>query len=222
MKARASIIVVAIGATSLSSPASADLMVSNLGQDSDGSIGVSNAGGVSFAVYASKFTTGADSSVVTEATATMNYSAPFGLGTAGYQAYIYTGSGATPDSLVAVFDNLPTLSSGAGVANVTFESDLGIALDADTDYWFAIRALAGTSLAWMSTTSDGESSTQGWTIDNSAVASSLNSGSAWSDRSDFYNGYVPKYSLEGNVVPSPGALAMFGLAGLATARRRRA
>ncbi len=63
-----------------------------------------------------------------------------------------------------------------------------------------------------------ESSSFGWTIDDSAVAVSNDAAGTWSDRSGFYNGDIPQFSLGGNVVPTPGALAPRGIGGLVSAR----
>lgn len=217
MHTQTAIIVAAAGMLSVAPLAHADVLVDNIDHYTGFTIALTGYG--SDLLMAAKFTTGADAAEVFNATAFLSNQT--GFGNATYRALIYTSSGSTPDTLVASFDTTPLLSSGTPLTDVVFESTDGIALEASTDYWLAIRNTTGSYFGWGSTYRNTETSDAGWTIDNDAVARSINGASTWTDQSGFYGGWIPQFSLGGSVVPTPGALALLGIGGLVSARRRR-
>lgn len=218
MQTRIAIIVAAAGILSVAPLARADVLLTNMDERSGFTIGLTGYG--PDLLMAAKFTTGADPAEVFTATAALSNGT--GGGSAVYRALIYTSGALTPDTLVASFDTTPMLSSGSATTAVTFESTLGIALDAGTDYWLAVGNTSGYFFNWASTYSNTEASSSDWTIDDSAVTRSINDAATWTDQSGFYGGWIPQFSLGGNIVPTPGALALLGIGGLVSARRRRA
>lgn len=211
-------IIVAAAGLSVVPLVHADVLVDNIDHYSGFTLALTGYG--SDLLMAAKFTTGADAAEVFNATAFLSNGT--GFGNANYRAFIYTSGGSRPETLIASFDTTPLLSSGSPLTDVLFESTGGIALEAGTDYWFAIRNTTGNYFGWGSTYSNTESSDVGWTIDNDAVARTTNGAATWTDQSGFYNGWIPQFSLGGNIVPTPGALALLGIGGLVSARRRRA
>lgn len=218
MHTRTAAIVVAAGILSVAPVAHADVLVSNLDLYSGFTMAFSGFNTIN-TVLAAKFTTGADPVEVFNATLPMGNGN--GHPTSSYRVFIYTSAGSTPDALVGTFDTAGVLAPGTSPTDVTFESINGIALDAGTDYWLAAKNTTGNYLGWAATYYNTESSSLGWTIDDSAVAVSNDAAGTWLDRSGFYNGDIPQFSLGGNVIPAPGALALLGIGGLVSARRRR-
>ncbi|MEQ9207259.1 MAG: PEP-CTERM sorting domain-containing protein [Phycisphaerales bacterium] len=198
---------------------SADVLVSNLDERISFIGAVSGGGTGDETIFSSRFVTGSGMYEVLSASASLNNGTGFGLAT--FEAFIYTDDGSGPGSVVASFDSLPTIADGGGTAVVSFSSTLGITLDPNTAYWLGIRNITGSYMGWNATYSDAEDSTAGWTIDDTAWSNSFNHGNTWSGWSDFFGGDVLMYSIEGNPVPAPGALALLGTGGLIATRRRR-
>lgn len=219
MNMNASIVIAAMVGGTLAPVASADLLVSNLGSSSIFTATSSYIDQIYNPVYAGLFVTGDDPSVVLSATARLNNASGYGLAT--YEAYLYADDGMSPGSLVATFDTTPTIADGGGTVNVDLTSILGIALDPNTSYWFGVYNTTGRWTGWETASSDAESSTAGWTIDDDAASLLKYGASGWEDYSNRYNGKVFKFSINGNVVPAPGALALLAAGGAIAARRRR-
>lgn len=219
MKLSTTIVVATLMGASLTATASADLLVSNLGNSTNFTASSTGAGVTNNVVYAAQFVTGASLTEVFGATARLQNIGANGFAT--YEGVIYANGAGSPGSVVATFDSMPSLAEGAGASNVSFVSTLGIVLDPNTVYWFGVRNTTGTYLGWHATRSDTETSLFGWTVDNDAVAISPDAGSHWSDYSGLYGGNVYKFAIEGNAVPAPGVFALLGAGGIIVARRRR-
>ena len=210
------------GGGSLAPAASADILVSNLGASSAFTAASSTTSQSLRFIMASKFMTGPGESVVESVTAKLGNGNGYGLAT--YEAYIYADDGVSPGSVIATFDTMPSIPDGGGIANVTFESTLGIELDPNTTYWLGITNLTGQYMGWRATGSNAETSTAGWTIDDDAASLRIVEGAAgpWQDFSGNYQGNVFQYSINGTAVPVPGTLALLGAGGIVAVRRRRA
>lgn len=219
MKLSTHIVVASLVGASLTTFASADILVSNLGGSSNFTpSSTASALPLEF-VYAAQFVTGSSLTEVLGATARLRNVGDNGMAT--YEGDIYSNNAGSPGSVVSVFDSMPTLAEGAGTGNVSFASTLGITLDPNTVYWFGVRNTTGTYLGWEATGSNSETSMAGWTIDNDAAAVSNDTGAHWSDYSGAYGGNVFKFAIEGNTVPAPGALVLLGAGGMIAGRRRR-
>lgn len=218
MKTKFNIVLAMTAAAAISQLASADVMVSNLDESTNFTVAFQSSN-QSDVFIASKFVTGADMTEVFAATAKLFNPGNHGLAT--YQAFIYADDGTNPGSLVGSFDTMPTIASGAGTGIVTFESTLGIALDSNTSYWLGIRNITGDYTGWWTTRSTNEDSTAGWSIDDGTSLSTNDAGANWVDYGGAFTGDVPMYSIQGNTIPTPGALALLGTGGLIAARRRR-
>ncbi len=219
MKTQFNIVLAALASATLAPAASADVLVSNLDERISFSGTISGGGTGDETIFSSRFVTGSSLYEVLSATASLSNGT--GHGVATFEAFIYTDDGTGPGSVVASFDTMPTIADGGGSANVSFSSTLGITLDANTAYWFAVRNTTGSYMGWNATSSDTEVSSAGWTIDDSAWSNSFNHGNTWHDWSGIYGGNVLMYSINGNTVPTPGALALLGAGGVFASRRRR-
>ncbi|MGJ8635980.1 MAG: choice-of-anchor R domain-containing protein [Phycisphaerales bacterium] len=219
MKTQFNIVLAALASATLAPAASADVLVSNLDERISFSGTISGGGTGDETIFSSRFVTGSSLYEVLSATASLSNGT--GHGVATFEAFIYTDDGTGPGSVVASFDTMPTIADGGGDANVSFSSTLGITLDANTAYWFGVRNTTGSYMGWNATSSDTEVSSAGWTIDDSAWSNSFNHGNTWHDWSGIYGGDVLMYSINGNTVPTPGALALLGAGGVFASRRRR-
>ncbi len=219
MKTQFNIVLAALASATLAPAASADVLVSNLDERISFSGTISGGGTGDETIFSSRFVTGSSLYEVLSATASLSNGT--GHGVATFEAFIYTDDGTGPGSVVASFDTMPTIADGGGSANVSFSSTLGITLDANTAYWFGVRNTTGSYMGWNATSSDTEVSSAGWTIDDSAWSNSFNHGNTWHDWSGIYGGDVLMYSINGNTVPTPGALALLGAGGVFASRRRR-
>ena len=190
-------------ALSLCATASASpIQVSNLGQPTDYSQTHTNSlSPVSYYMVAGKFTTDGQSYTLTGARAFLRNDPGFGVAT--YEARLYSDAGATPGSLLGIFDSNPVLADGAGAATVSF-TITGISLDENTSYWLAIRNTTGREFGWTTTYRDGQSSPGAWTIDDSADATSQSTGATWSDFSSSAGGRVPRFAIEAASVDQDG------------------
>ncbi len=219
MKLSTQIVIAGLLGASLTPIASADVLVSNLGTSAAITPNVSGPWARNLSVFAGQFVTGSSMTEVFEATARLENASGYGFAT--YEGILYSDDSGSPDSVVATFDSTPSLADGAGTANVSFNSTLGITLDPNTVYWFGVRNTAGNYLGWETTGSSFDHSTAGWSIDDDATQMSSSAGSHWFDRTAAHGGNVFKFSIEGNPVPTPGALALLGTGGLIATRRRR-
>ena len=180
MKHNTQIIAATLIGAALAPASSAGVLVSNLGATTSYTLSVDGPWVRNLTIFAGQFETGSSTTEVFEATARLQNIS--GYGHARYEGFLYSSSGGEPGALVATFDSTPVLAEGAGVANVSFFSTLGITLDPNTCYWFGVRNILGSYLGWEMTTSDYDYSTDGWTIDDDAMSSSSSAGNSW------YNG----------------------------------
>ena len=221
MNSKSIMVLAALAGGSLAPAASADILVSNIEASSDFTASSSSFDPTSRYVMASKFMTGPGESVVESMTAKLDNATGFGLPT--YEAYIYADDGVNPGSVIATFDTTPTIPEDGGVANVTFESTLGIELDPNTTYWIGVSNITGRYLSWKATGTYAETSMAGWIIDDEAASLCVVGSTSlpWQDMSRVYNRNVFQYSINGTAVPVPGTLALLGAGGIVAARRRR-
>ena len=122
---------------------------------------------------------------------------------------IYSSSAGNPGSLLASFD---TVAVAAGTTDqlISLTISGGFTLDAGTSYWFRLGS-AG-DVRWNSLTPNTAPTATGVTYDGYRFTTT--GGASWSI-SGVFNG------VEINAIPTPGALALLGLGGLAASRRRR-
>lgn len=194
------------------SPASAGpfTAVTNLGEATDNSIGYDT---TDF-IFASSFTTGAQSYSLSSITALFDNSDAI---THFFQARLYSDASGKPGTLLQTLSNTPSLSSGAGETSLTFNSP-GYALGSNTKYWVAMKTLEDshtTSPGVSLTASNSEISPVGWTIGDSSFTYSLDNGASWAN----YGSYVEKFSID--VTPEPATLSLLAIGGAAMLVRRR-
>ncbi len=118
------------------------------------------------------------------------------------QVSIWTGN-VSPQN--QILDLIGPTFTGAG--NYTFDTDASIILSAGQTYWVYVDN-ANQSLAF-----NWDSTSESPTGIGASSAGYIFNGNP----SSFFN----RFSVEGILVPTPGAAAILGLAGLTTARRRR-
>lgn len=126
---------------------------------------------------------------------------------------IYSSTGGNPGSLLASFDGTTVAAGSAGVLS-TLTIGGGFTLMAGQSYWFVLDGPSVTNgLLWNSLAPNATPTADGVSFDGYRFSS--NGGSTWANSSVF-NGMTINA-----VVPAPGVVALFGVAGLAGARRRR-
>ncbi|WP_295884287.1 choice-of-anchor R domain-containing protein [uncultured Thiohalocapsa sp.] len=200
-------------------PIQAAFQVSNLANSNAGSWAFTSATPDSY--LANSFTTDGSDYVLTGAT--------LGLGNSGtsqttFQASIWSDAGSSPDTLLLTFDNTPTLDGGETFQDVAFFSDDGFTLAANSTYYLALHAIAGSLLSWGYTTDSSVQAPGGWGIgfsQSDTTMRSTNGGSSWSS--------IPASSLSAHrfgistAVPVPNVMlpGLFGLGLTLLMRRRR-
>lgn len=208
------------------SPASADLLFSNLGQVQDNDAGIA----LTSHRPATEFLTGGVPTIATDLTIRVNNFDSVGH---TFGAYLYSDNAGSPNSLLATFSPVDNSVGAAVVPGVTGTMKLitfshaGINLAASTQYWVALSLLqpaVAHSVAWIETTSNAEDIGSLFTNDSPPNRFySLDSGSTWGSPGPARNG---QFSLEGTAVPEPTSAALVLLGGVASGaaalRRRRA
>ena len=186
-------------------------IVSNLGEVLSTIFNVSNT-----FVISNAFTTGSNVGGYTLDSATVNL---FNIsGSPGDLVVgIHSASGSDPGGLL---EDLAGADPGAG-GNHTFTST-GLTLDADTTYFIQLSSpssVPGNSYLWSFTSSDNETSSDGWAIADVGRISN-DSGGTWSNAGGSSSG---RFSIQATPVPEPHEYAMFvglGLVVFVGARRR--
>ena len=219
MTRKAPIVLAMLAGTSLTPFASADVLVSNLDEVHDETPWIGNTAGTQNSRFiASRFTTGSNPTEVFNADVLVQNRRNYGYAT--YEAFIFADDGGAPGALVGKFDTSYYVADYETYTVVATFTDAGISLDANTDYWLGIRNTSGYYLGWGATSSDAETSDAGWAIDDASVFVSYYYG-VWSDESAAYGDRSLMFGLNGDTVPTPGALALLGAGGLIATRRRR-
>lgn len=125
---------------------------------------------------------------------------------------IYSSAGGNPGALLAAFTPV-SVAGGTTAQEFTLTVAGGFSLQAGESYWFVLDGPAFTnSLLWNSLSPNATPTADGVTFDGYRFSS--NGGASWGS-SSIFNGMTI------NAIPAPGVAGLFGLAGLAAARRRR-
>lgn len=186
--------------------ASAQVIIGNLPQNNDGT---QSAGVNDQRQKAHRFTMGADSFFAGDLTLRLrNYDA---FDEAIVELRDFSGSNTTPGNNVLLTFSAPN-PGGSDIMNYTFTPDAFFQLSANTTYWIVVRGVGGGSFDWMAS-SPGITPTGEATWNSTSFTS--NGGSSWSNSS-----ILNSFEFQAGI-PAPGALALLGLAGLASRRRRR-
>lgn len=182
---------------------------------SNGGSGMGSGHDLANSIQADDFVLGLES-VLTGATFSIfETSANAWDGTVKY--YLYSDAGGTPGALVGsgvgmVVNVQPLGTNGLGFifseVRVSFENDVVLA---DGTYWFGLNL----------TDTIGDGDGVNWAGNDIGQQGSRSKRSFMGVNPWQNNFFDFAFSIEGTAVPSPGALAVFGLAGMGLARRRR-
>lgn len=126
---------------------------------------------------------------------------------------IYSSSGGNPGSLLAMFDSTTVAAGSTGVLS-TLTIGGGFTMLAGQSYWFVLDGPSFINgLLWNSLDPNTAPTASGVIFEGYRFSS--DGGVNWGT-SSIFNGFTINAA-----VPAPGALALFGVAGLAGVRRRR-
>ena len=119
---------------------------------------------------------------------------------------IYSDSGGNPAALLTTLNN-PTFNSGT-ISNYTFTPDAAFNLNAGTTYWIVHSDATGFHSWYLGGTPTGSATYAGTRINFNGLPNSNYSA-------------LPRFAVNATAVPEPTSFALFGIALVGMARRRR-
>ena len=161
-----------------------------------------------------QITTGSNAGGYTLVSMTGAFNAQIGT-PSGFQTSVYSDDSTSPGTLLETLSGSDPTTAG----NHTYTST-GLSLDANTSYWLVFTEASGDGFFnFDATTSDAETSSDGWSIGDFSGFSG-DQGANWNANADTK---VMLFSVQATPVPEPHEYAMFvglGLLGFVAVRRR--
>ncbi len=179
-------------------PASADVVVSTLGNSSSGGNHIGNS------TWGAEFITGDTAQDLANAQAVIEGAS------SQVNAYLYSDAAGLPDIELFAFDSVAT-SSGTP-QTVTFNASSLFTLEANTTYHLVINTTGSSTVFWRNSGSHSSPEGTGSTV----AGQEIFGGGSWSH---FFSTGSALYAI--NTVPAPGGAAVLAFAGVVAARRRR-